>query len=98
MKSETFDRILEGVPGSKRESGALLVPEDSEVTLYVVLATEVLQVARVARVERPRELEADTLAVETHGGERYYVSVDAVAMLKVHQPGKKGAVRGAGFR
>jgi hypothetical protein len=94
MKAEQVERILDGIPGVRKEGAAHLITEEYETSLYVSLPAEVLTIARIARVERG----ADILTVETHQGDRYYVHLETVAMVKVSTPNKHGAPRGAGFR
>jgi hypothetical protein len=94
MKADQVERILDGIPGVRKEAGAHLVPEECETSFYISLPAEVLTVARIARVERG----AEQLVIETHQGDRYHVLVEMVAMVKVSSQAKHGIGRGPGFR
>jgi hypothetical protein len=94
MKADQVERILDGIPGVRKDAGAYVVPEESETSFYISLPAEVLTVARISRVERG----AEHLVIETHQGDRYHVLVDTVAMVKVSPQSKHGVGRGTGFR
>ena len=88
-----LDRVLEGISGARKDGGAFTLPEELDVTLYVSLGDEVLQIARVSRVEPTTEV----LTVVTHKGERFFLPPERVIGLKTGATTKPVAL-GAGFR
>jgi hypothetical protein len=67
-------KILEGAPSIKRDGTAFLITEEADATAYISLGQEVLQVARVSRVE----LGAEHSTFTTHKNERFYFPNDQV--------------------
>src|SRR6516165_3393369 len=55
MKLDLVTRVLDGVPGVRKEGAAYLIPDDLEVSVFIGLPSEVLTVPRCARVEPSRE-------------------------------------------
>jgi len=49
MKVDVINRILEGVPGVRKDGASWLVPEDTDLSFYIGLPAEVLSITRVAR-------------------------------------------------
>lgn len=94
MKSDTIDTILQGIPGSRRDGAAILFAEDCELSLYVVLASEVLTLPRVSRYERTGDLSV----IESHTGDRHYVPTEAISLVKVTGINRRAPGRSAGFR
>jgi hypothetical protein len=94
MKIELITRVLDGIPGVRRDGAVHLIPDEVEVSVFIGLPSEVLTVPRVARAE----LHADLLSLETHKGERFHFAVEDVAGLKSSAPEKQSGGRGAGFR
>jgi hypothetical protein len=86
-------KILDGAHGVKKDGSAHLVPEEMEATLYVALGEEVLQVARLARVETG----TDVVTITTHKGERFFFPPEQVVGLKLGAEAK-GPKPAAGFR
>jgi hypothetical protein len=87
-------KILETLPGVKREGTAFLLPEELDTAVFVSLGQEVLQVPRVARVE----LGTDVVLFVTHKGERFYFPPEQVMGLKFGGPDAKMTRLNAGFR
>jgi hypothetical protein len=93
MTHLALDKVLETLPGARKEGAAFLLPEELDVTIYVSLGEEVLQIPRASRVE----LSGATLNILTHKGERFYLPPERVIGLKTgvtHKP----VAPGAGFR
>jgi hypothetical protein len=93
-KLELITRILEGIPEARKDGTLWLLPEHPEVSIYISLASEVLTVARVARVSPGAEL----IAIETHKGETYLFPTDVVAGVKFGAADGKPSRLSAGFR
>lgn len=89
-----LSKILDGAHGVKKDGASWHVPEDLDATLYVALGQEVLQVARVSRVDGG----AEVVALHTHKGERFYFPPDQIVGLKLGGEGSKGSRSAAGFR
>jgi hypothetical protein len=85
-------KILESVPGVKRDGTALLVPEELDATAFVSLGQEVLQIPKVQRVELSTEI-----SIATHRGERFFFPIENVVGLKLGKQETKNS-HGAGFR
>ena len=94
MPHLVLGKILETLPGVKREGTAFLLPEELDTAVFVSLGQEVLQVPRVARVE----LGTDVVLFVTHKGERFYFPPEQVMGLKFGGPDAKMARLNAGFR
>ena len=92
-KLELITRILDGVPGVRKEGGAYLLPEHPEVSIYLSLSAELLTVPRVARVQPT----ADLIQIETHKGETYLFTADVVAGAKLGAGDTKAGRASAGF-
>jgi hypothetical protein len=86
-------KILDGAHGVKKDGAAYLIPEEMDATLYVALGEEVLQVARVARVETA----TDVVLIVSHKGERLYFPPEQLVGLKLGAEAK-GPKPAAGFR
>jgi hypothetical protein len=94
-KLELITRILDGVPGVRKDGAAWLLPEHPEVSIYVALPAEVLTLPRVARVTAT----ADIAVIETHKGESFLFATDVIAGAKFgSSDGKPAGARSAGFR
>jgi hypothetical protein len=88
-----LDKALGELPGVRKDGTAFLLSEEADITLYASLGEEVLQIARVARVDVTNEM----IAVSTHKGERFYLPPERLIVLKAAAPQR--AVSGsAGFR
>ncbi len=88
-----LEKVLSEVPGARNDGGSYLLGEEQDVTLYVSLGDEVLQIARVSRIE----LKAEMAVVLTHKGERFFIPPERVVALKTGAQTKTVA-SGAGFR
>ena len=93
-KLELITRILDGVPGVRKEGGAWLLTEHPEVSIYVSMPSEVLTVPRAARVLCSAEL----TTIETHKGETYLFATDLIAGAKYSAGEGKSSRASAGFR
>ena len=93
MRFEQLERILDSVPSVRKDGAAYVVPEDSELSLYVELQSEVLAVARISHFER----NGDMASIDTHQGDRYYVPIESIALVKV-TGSRRAKERAAGFR
>jgi hypothetical protein len=88
-----LDKALGELPGVRKDGTAFLLSEDADITLYASLGEEVLQIARVARVDAGPEM----VAVSTHKGERFFLPPERLIALKAAAPPR--TVNGsAGFR
>ena len=94
MKAEQLEKILDGVTGVRKEGAAWHFAEETELTLHLALASEVLTVARVSRYERA----GDLAAVETHAGDRYHFLGETIAIVKIGGASRRSPKTGAGFR
>jgi hypothetical protein len=91
MKLELITRIFDGVSSARKDGGAYLLPEETDVSIYISLPAEVLTLPRVSKVTTGAEL----LVVETFKGERFYFAPEDVAGIKLGTTREKD--RGAGF-
>jgi hypothetical protein len=74
-----LNKILDGVQGVKKDGSAYLLSEELDATAFIALAAEVLQVARVQRVD----IGADVVSFNTQKGERFYFPPEQVVGFKV---------------
>ena len=93
MAHLSLDKVVTELPGVKKDGAAFLLSEDHDVTLYASLGDEVLQIARVSRIE----LGSALVTLHTHKGERFFVSPERIVALKAGAPTRTASV-GAGFR
>jgi hypothetical protein len=94
MKIDVLNKVLEGVPGVRKDGPSWLVPEETELSFYIALPAEVLSITRISRaIATP-----DLLTLETAKGERFYFTHEVVAGLKVGVSDVKSLGRSAGFR
>jgi hypothetical protein len=94
MKPELITKVLDGITGVRKDGAAHLVPEETEVSVYIGIAAEVLTVPRVSRVT----VTGDLLSIETFKSERYFFTPEAVVGLKAGAADGKSLGRGgAGF-
>lgn len=93
-KLELITRILDGVPGVRKEGGAWLLAEHPEVAIYISMPSELLTVPRVARVS----CSADLTTIETHKGETFLFAADLIAGAKYAAGDARSARASAGFR
>jgi hypothetical protein len=93
-----LEHVLETLPGARKDGAAFLLAEELDVTLYVSLGEEVLQISRASRVEfSGTASNGRVLSVLTHKGERFYLPPERVIGLKTGVTHKPVAL-GAGFR
>jgi hypothetical protein len=92
MPHLVLNKILDGVPGVKRDGAAYLLAEDLECTAFIALGAEVLQVARVLRFDVAGEL----VTLSTQKGERFFFPPEQIVGLRLGGEGK-AAKLSAGF-
>jgi hypothetical protein len=93
MPHLVMSKILDGTPGIKKDGAGYTVSEELDATVYISLGIEVLQVARLARVETSGE----TVTLSTHKGERFFFPPDHIMGLKLGHEAKAARTT-AGFR
>jgi hypothetical protein len=93
MAHLVIGKVLDSVQGVKKDGSVYVVPEELDLTLFISLGHEVLQVARASRIE----LGGEQVAIGTHKGERFFFPPDHVVgvRLGVEQKANRGS---AGFR
>jgi hypothetical protein len=88
-----IDKILTSVPHIKKEGGGIyVIAEDVDANAYIELGQEVLQIARLSRVELSSEI-----LLQTHKGERFYFEPEQVVGFRFGGPESKTKLGGAGF-
>lgn len=92
MPHLVLGKILDGAPGVKRDGGYYLIAEEIEATAFIALGAEVLQVARVMKVEIGPEM----VTLSTQKGERFFFPPEQVVGWRVGGEGK-AAKLSAGF-
>jgi hypothetical protein len=93
MPHLVLGKILERIPNAKKDGAAWLLPDDIEATLFVALGEEVLQVAKIARID----IGTEVLEISTHKQERFFFPPEQIVGFRVG--GESKALRGsAGFR
>ncbi len=93
MAHLVIGKVLDGIQGVKKDGATYVVPEELDLTLFISMGQEVLQVARASRVETGGE----TVTIATHKGERFFFPPDHVVGLRVGVE-QKTARSSAGFR
>jgi hypothetical protein len=68
-----IDKILSSAPQVKKDGNAFIVAEESDAIAYVALGNDVLQIARLSRVELSAEV-----VLHTYKGERFYFAAEQV--------------------
>jgi hypothetical protein len=85
-------KVLDAAPGVKKDGSTYVVPEEVDATVFVAIGEEVVQLARVARVE----IGADAVRFSTHKGELFFFPPENVMGVKLGAP-ERGAKHSAGF-
>ncbi|HEY7956751.1 MAG TPA: hypothetical protein VII38_15715 [Polyangia bacterium] len=75
-------KILEGVSDVKKDGAAYLLPEELDANVFVALGQEVLQVARLSRVEPG----GDVVVLVTQKGERFYFPPEQIIGIRFGAP------------
>ncbi len=88
-----LDKALSELSGARKDGGSILIAEEMDVTFYASLGEEVLQIARVSRVDPGAEL----VTIWTHKGERFFVPPERLVAMKAGAP-SKAVGSSAGFR
>lgn len=84
MPHLVLSKILDGAQGVKKDGGTYHLVEELDATAYVALGQEVLQVARLARVETGSEV----VTLATHKGERFFFPPEQIVGLKLGSEAK----------
>ncbi len=93
MPHLVLGKILERIPNLKKDGSSWLLPDEIEATLFVALGEEVLQVAKISRID----IGAEVLEISTHKQERFFFPPEQIVGFRVG--GENKALRGsAGFR
>jgi hypothetical protein len=93
MKIEQLVDIFVKQIGARKDGAAYLVPDPIEATVFVSLASEVLQIPRIARLET-----ADGLVfLDTHKGDRFIVVAETVSIVKIDRSEANKTRTTAGF-
>jgi hypothetical protein len=88
-----LDKALAELSGVRKDGSAFLLAEELDVTLYASLGEEVLQIARVSRLDPGPEM----VTISTHKGERFFLPPERLVAMKAAAP-SKAAAGSAGFR
>ncbi len=88
----SIEKVLSTAPQVKKDGSAYVVAEEADAIAYVALGQDVLQIARLARVELSSEV-----TLHTYKGERFYFAAEQVVGFKFGGPEAKHRVAGAGF-
>src|SRR5688572_8454776 len=101
MKLETLTEILEKQAGARKEGTSWLLASEVEVTLFIALEGETLQVTRVSRLDVPEKLLHDPgvfIIADSNRGERFAVALEDIRAVKIDRTNDaKGRDRSAGF-
>ena len=93
MKIEQLVDIFVKQIGARKDGQSYLVPDPIEATVFVSLASEVLQIPRIARLEA-----ADGLVyLDTHKGDRFIIVADTVSIVKIDRSEAAKTRTTAGF-
>ena len=87
-----IEKILASVPHIKKDGSVYVIPEEVDANAYIALGQEVLQIARLARVELSSEV-----MLQTHKGERFYFGAEQVVGFRFGSGENKNKIGGAGF-
>jgi hypothetical protein len=79
MRIDQLTEVFVKHLGARKDGAALIVPADSDATVFVALEGETLSIVKVARVEV-----AETLVyLDTAKGERYVIAAEDVRAVKI---------------
>jgi hypothetical protein len=93
MPHLVLPKVLDGVPGIKKDGSAYHIGEDLDATAFIALGAEVLQVARVLKIEVGAEL----VAISTQKGERFFFPPEQIVGFRLGgEP--RASKTSAGFR
>jgi hypothetical protein len=88
----SIEKVLANAPQVKKDGNSFVVAEEADAIAYVALGNDVLQIARLSRVELSAEI-----VFHTHKGERFYFSPEQVVGFRFGGPEAKHRPGGAGF-
>jgi hypothetical protein len=86
-------KILESIPGAKKEGAGFQLPEELDANAFIQVGQEAMQITRIARVE----VTDDLVTILTHKGERFFFPPDRLVGLKLGAPTAKATRSSAGF-
>ncbi len=93
MKMDQLTELLVKQAQARKDNGTFVLPADTEVTLFVALAGETLQVPRVTRAE----VADPFVCLDTARGDRFVVAPEDVRALKLDRSEATRRERSAGF-
>lgn len=94
MKTDLIQKVLESETGVRNEGkGCYTVGDDVELTILIEMGTEGMSIQRVRKVV----IKPDLLQIETHKGERVYLSADTSVRAIKFGPSDAGKSRSTGF-
>jgi hypothetical protein len=85
-------KVLDAVSGVKKDGSAYVIPEELEGSAWITIGNEVLQIARIQRLEA----KGDLCVITTHRGEQFFFTPEQIAVLKFGSSSVKPS-RFAGF-
>lgn len=90
--SLSIEKVLAAAPQVKKEGNGYVVAEEADAIAYISLGNDVLQVARISRIELSSEV-----TFHTYKGERYFFAAEQVVGFRFGGPEAKHRASGAGF-
>ena len=93
MALQPFLSILETSSSVKRDNNSYVIAEELDVTLFVTLGKDVMQVPKLARLDRKDEL----VHLTTQKGDRFFFAEADVVGLSFGGQNGKSKSAGAGF-
>jgi hypothetical protein len=90
--SISIEKILSSAPQVKKDGNAWVIAEEADAIAYIALGHDVLQIARLSRVELSSEI-----TLSTYKGERFYFAAEQVVGFRFGGPEAKSRASGAGF-
>jgi hypothetical protein len=88
-----MNKIFDSVEGVRREGAAYLIPEELEVSAFISVGREALEITRLAKIEAS----VDCVQFITHKGERFFFPPDVVLGVKLGAMAKRQP-RASGFQ
>lgn len=93
MALQPFLSILETNSAVKRDNNSYVIAEELDVTLFVTLGKDVMQVPKLARLDRKDEI----VHLTTQKGDRFFFFEGDVVGLSFGAQNGKSKSAGAGF-
>ena len=88
----SLEKVLSSAPQVKKDGNAYAVAEEADAIAYIALGNDVLQIARLSRVELGSEV-----VLHTYKSERFYFSPEQIVGFRFGGPEAKHRASGAGF-